>query len=77
MPIYEYKCIQCGEAFEFLHRAAEAAECPKCGSRRLKKLLSVFASLSTVNSMPKCEGTTPACGPDKCRSGLCGMNRRE
>ena len=75
MPIYEYKCERCEEAFEFLQRGKEKARCPECGSRKLTKLLSVFASLPTTNSMPKCEGSTPTCGPDKCRSGGCGLAR--
>ena len=53
MPIYEYKCEKCDEAFEILQRGSEKASCPKCGSQKLTKLLSVFSSLSTVSSMPE------------------------
>jgi hypothetical protein len=38
-------------------------------------LLSTFASLSTINSMPKCEGTTPTCAPTKCASGACALRK--
>lgn len=77
MPIYEYKCSKCAETFELLQRSGEKAVCPKCGSQKLTKLLSVFSSLSTVSAMPKCEGRTAACAPDKCRSGACGVGRLE
>ncbi len=33
MPIYEYKCENCGDDFEcIVFRTDEAVECPKCGS---------------------------------------------
>ncbi|MEW6356231.1 MAG: zinc ribbon domain-containing protein [Planctomycetota bacterium] len=75
MPIYEYRCAACEEEFEFLHRGRERAICPACGSKKLSKRLSVFASLPKTNSMPKCKGTTPTCAPEKCRSGACGLGR--
>jgi len=47
MPIHEYTCDACGEAFEHL-RAGDAsnkgAKCPKCGSRKLSRRISVFAA---------------------------------
>ena len=35
MPIYEYKCKDCGYQFEIKQRITEDAltECPKCGGR--------------------------------------------
>ncbi len=47
MPIYEYICRKCDEEFEQLVFDREAAiECPACGSRKVKKCLSVFAHKS-------------------------------
>jgi len=46
MPIYEYKCSECGEKFEklvSLHSTQEI-ECPKCGSTKVRKLISLFGS---------------------------------
>ena len=42
MPIYEYRCGECGYQKEFLQRmsAAPLAECPKCGKRAFNKLVS-------------------------------------
>jgi putative FmdB family regulatory protein len=44
MPIYEYKCLDCGFKFEHLYRSAsERVACPKCKHPDLQKLVSAFA----------------------------------
>ncbi|MDR2421761.1 MAG: zinc ribbon domain-containing protein [Deltaproteobacteria bacterium] len=46
MPIYEFKCAQCGREFETLVvKAREKINCPDCGFDRCDKLLSSFRSL--------------------------------
>ena len=43
MPIYEYECKQCGRQFSFLHGViarTDKPKCPRCGGRRLTKLVS-------------------------------------
>lgn len=41
MPIYEYKCNQCGEISEILLKSMNAkAVCPMCDSSDLTKLIS-------------------------------------
>lgn len=42
MPIYEYRCTDCGLQKEFLQRIADApiATCPACGSNSFSKMLS-------------------------------------
>jgi len=45
MPIYEYRCEECGESFEvFVRSASQQADstCPKCGSEKVKKAISLF-----------------------------------
>jgi putative FmdB family regulatory protein len=45
MPIYEYQCLECGKRFEKLVRSRNSSlelECPKCGGRKVRKLLSAF-----------------------------------
>ncbi len=76
MPIYEYKCEDCGTKFEKLvRRSTEAAEleCPSCGEKHLKQEFSTFAA--HANGAPKA-AEAPMCpsgGP--CRNpGMCGMN---
>ena len=47
MPIYEYKCQDCGTKFEkLLRRSSEAAEldCPSCGQKHLTQEFSTFAA---------------------------------
>jgi putative FmdB family regulatory protein len=46
MPIYEYRCKDCGEKFEvytFSH-ADTTIECQACGSENTERLMSGFAS---------------------------------
>lgn len=42
MPIYEYRCGECGFQKEFLQRMSDAPlkDCPECGKPALTKLLS-------------------------------------
>jgi putative FmdB family regulatory protein len=47
MPIYEYRCQDCGEPFERFVRSMTAqvkANCPKCGSDKTKKGWSTFGT---------------------------------
>jgi putative FmdB family regulatory protein len=43
MPIFEYVCKECRHEFEALVFGKQAAECPKCQSKKLTPQLSVFA----------------------------------
>jgi len=44
MPIYEYRCNQCGKEFEELvMNGEEHPQCPACGSKNTQRLLSGFA----------------------------------
>ena len=42
MPIYEYRCGECGHQQEFLQKVSDAplTECPKCHKPALSKMLS-------------------------------------
>ena len=46
MPIFEFRCEDCGNEFEELMLGSQAqsseAACPKCQSRHTKKILSGF-----------------------------------
>jgi putative FmdB family regulatory protein len=62
MPIYEYQCLECGERFEKLVRSTSSlagTECPKCGGRKVEKLLSAFGLQKSGSasdfSCPTCE----------------------
>jgi putative FmdB family regulatory protein len=74
MPIYEYRCEDCGTKFEKLvRRSTEVAEleCPSCGKRRLEQQHSTFAAHA---ASPK-SSSAPACPGGQCSNpGMCGMN---
>jgi putative FmdB family regulatory protein len=59
MPIYEFHCDKCDKDSEVLVRSSkwQGAKCPHCGSTRLSKKLSVFAS-----SVSGGGNEAPACG---------------
>jgi len=45
MPIYEYRCAECGERFELFVRSSSkqtVPACPKCGSPKVEKAISLF-----------------------------------
>ncbi|HYG33780.1 MAG TPA: zinc ribbon domain-containing protein [Clostridia bacterium] len=71
MPIYEFHCDKCEKDSEILVRSSkwQGTKCPHCGSTKLAKKLSVFASSasSSGTEMPPCrmEGSG-GCG------GCCG-----
>jgi putative FmdB family regulatory protein len=47
MPLYEYRCQQCGKSFEMLRRIQDAdrqLECPECKSDEVERLLSTFTA---------------------------------
>ena len=46
MPMYDYRCSECGERYEQLRRMAEADSglvCPRCGSERVERQISSCA----------------------------------
>ncbi len=46
MPIYEYRCQDCGRRMTVLHRSIHNIQqptCPRCGGRNLKRLISKVA----------------------------------
>jgi len=44
MPLYEYKCSECGHQFELLIlRASQPVACPLCACETIERMLSMFA----------------------------------
>ncbi|MBI3853539.1 MAG: zinc ribbon domain-containing protein [Verrucomicrobia bacterium] len=70
MPIYEFHCDDCKKDSEVLVRSTrwEGTPCPHCGSKRLSKKLSVFASSGSGEEQPSCTGVPSSCG-------LCGTGK--
>jgi putative FmdB family regulatory protein len=70
MPIYEFHCDDCRRDSEVLVRSTEwkGTKCPHCGSAKLEKKLSVFASSGgDSGDLPSCSGTPKSCG--RCGTG--------
>jgi putative FmdB family regulatory protein len=65
MPIYEYHCKDCRTDHEVLVRTSrEKIACPRCGSHKLAKKLSVFApAKDSPDPAPQtCSGNPRSCG---------------
>jgi putative FmdB family regulatory protein len=63
MPLYEYKCSECGHRFEQLvgiSAADQVRECPECGMVAGQRQYSAFASNVKKGSLAG--GTTDNCG---------------
>jgi putative FmdB family regulatory protein len=74
MPLYDFLCADCGTVSEILTNRVEAApECPHCGGRGMKKMLSAPSSLSGVthNRVPGA-GDTACCGNSPHQAGCAG-----
>jgi putative FmdB family regulatory protein len=46
MPIFEFRCEKCKKTFETLVFGNQAVSCPKCKSKKVKKLMSAFSHAS-------------------------------
>lgn len=69
MPIYEYRCRQCGEVFEQILLSAEARiDCRNCHSSDAEQLLSTFAVPGSARAAAE-TGPCGTCGAPK--KGMC------
>lgn len=62
MPIFEYRCRNCRHEFEMLRFAGDDdrdIECPKCGKKKVERLMSVFGG-NSAGSCGSCSSTS--CG---------------
>jgi putative FmdB family regulatory protein len=58
VPIYEYKCGDCGKMTELLESSGNQTvrKCAHCGSAKLTKQLSVFSAQVKEGQSKKCLG---------------------
>lgn len=64
MPIYEYRCEECGESFDKFVRSILAeteVRCPKCDSEQVRKSFSLFASQGSQGTAAA--GLPAGCAP--------------
>ena len=70
MPIFEYRCRDCGAEFEKIVRSdGDSVICEQCHGRKLDRLLSVFAVSGPQGESVAESGTCPCGAP---RRGMCG-----
>jgi len=73
MPIYEFHCEKCERDSEILVRSSDwkGTECPHCGSKKLSKKFSVFASANAAsgNDVSLCDSGGGGCCGGHCHGG--------
>ena len=80
MPIYDFRCKECGKVSEFLvanFSDRTTLTCPDCGSQNLERLISAPSLLKCKTNAPgtTCCGRTEHCETSPCSTeGVC---RRE
>ena len=74
MPIFEYLCKDCGQAFEkIVARHDTAVDCARCNSKNIEKQLSVFAVAGPTKEFAAVpEGGCGRCGAAE--PGSCGLD---
>ncbi|MDD3470835.1 MAG: zinc ribbon domain-containing protein [Thermoguttaceae bacterium] len=76
MPIYEYRCDDCGQVSEILVRGDETPQCESCGSTNVAKIFSTPATPTestpgcAARDMGMCDGPPPHSGGFGCH-GCC------
>ena len=62
MPIFEFKCQDCGQAFEEFFAPGESGDdlkCPVCASMKVKKLLSACTTQISGSAAGESCGVSP------------------
>lgn len=76
MPVYDYRCSECGTLYDVYHKVREVKEdviCPSCSSREHTKLMSV-PSVSISGSSSAGEAPHACQMGGECCGGACSMN---
>ncbi len=63
MPLYEYRCQECGHKFELrrnMSASDEPANCPECSSDQSERQVSLFISM--VKDSPSTTSSGGGCG---------------
>ncbi len=70
MPIYDYKCDDCGQVSELLLPSVDTinVSCPDCGSIKTERLLSASYMIKMGSPAPRSTGCGSA---DRCEMSSC------
>ncbi len=78
MPIYDYRCNDCGTTYDIFHKVREVIEdivCPSCHSTNHIRLLSApNVSLSGSSARTSAEMYSSSCDTGSCCGGACGVD---
>ncbi|HLA68173.1 MAG TPA: zinc ribbon domain-containing protein [Bacteroidota bacterium] len=77
MPIFDYQCSECGKTYDVFHKVREIVddiECPQCGSKNHKKLMSVPMAAMSSASGRSVSASDDSSGSCCCGGGACGVN---
>jgi putative FmdB family regulatory protein len=67
MPIFDYKCNECGFEFEVLVRSSEQnINCEKCNSNQVEKMLSTFSVSVNSTQNKVCDKSSNCCPMGGC-----------
>jgi len=75
MPIYDFKCRECGRVSEMFVRSLDSpvVRCPDCGSENMERLISTSFTVKTNSST----GNTTCCGrTERCEAPPCSTSDR-
>ena len=73
MPLYEYRCSDCGHRFEILQALGQGADglaCPQCGVPHLEKQFSTFSANTSSAGNGGAMESAPSCGMPGCCGGM-------
>jgi putative FmdB family regulatory protein len=72
MPIYEFRCQNCGNLLEIICRSGEeevCLQCPECGGEELERVLSRVTHTMSDGSQSQTSG--PQLSSRECSAGSC------
>ncbi len=76
MPLYEYRCKECGEVVEFRssmadkEKMAASLQCSSCGSA---KLTQVFSGIALTSDSKSAASSPPPPSGGCCSGGMCNL----
>jgi len=75
MPLYEYKCSDCGACFDALRSMADADKaiaCPKCESENTGRVISLFSAVGSEGVIAGAGSSCGSCTPSA-SCATCGL----
>jgi len=75
MPVYDFKCQECGEVSEEFFRTVhgqQSVHCPQCGSERMEKMIT--ASYMIRTNSPSGHGDTCCGRTERCEQPPCSTS---